>query len=271
MKSRFILHTALFLLLTSWLFLLPVSGADAQEKETLPDLLALKDKKAIDSTTPLASLGLDDANKPNGRIYRLRVSIPDSPPAFIKQMRQGMTLVIADQTGDGGYFCLYKGPYSEDWTNCDYLAVLFDAAGKAVWETSLDPFLSSPVYLEIQDIRYADGKLYFNEACISYAEQVEGACSSLVCLDPVAQRVLWRTPNLVSNNVFILHGPLIICGYGFTQEADFLYLVKSDTGEVISQTSLATAHDYLAVRDNTLYATTYNQLYTFELPDLSGL
>ena len=79
--------------------------------------------------------------------------------------------------------------------------------------------------------------------------------------------LLWRTPYLVSNNVFIFAGDdVIVTGYGFTDETDYLFLVDAGSGEVTSQTRLVSGHSYLEIKDDRLYVFTYRRHCIYESP-----
>lgn len=211
-----------------------------------------------------AALGLSGANKPNGLEYRVRQEVPADRPAYVRAELEGLQLFIADRTPDG-WLAFYRGPLggAANGGNVAYRAILFRADGSRAWDTNLNRFLSRTDRLEVQDVRYADGKLYLNEACQSYAREVGGACSSLLRVDPAAGRVDWRTPPLTSNNVILLHGPYVVAGYGFTAEADSLFLVDRATGRIVDRQPLDSAHSYLEIVDGDLVVVTSNQVYVF--------
>ena len=242
--------------------LFPV-GAVAQD--TLWGPLSEQSRIDIASDADLTSLGLTGRNKPNGKIFRFRESIPTDLPEFIPTELDGQTLVIADKV-DAGYFCLYKGPYTMDATNNRFTAMLVSDLNDVHWLVNLNSALSATQHLEIQDVRYSNGLLYFNEACQSYSRDADGACSSLVCLDPSTMTVLWRTPPLTSNNIILIYRGVVICGYGFTDEPDYLHLVDAVSGAVLSTTELDSAHDYLEIKGDSLWVATYGSLYQFLLP-----
>jgi hypothetical protein len=211
-----------------------------------------------------AQLGLTGANKPNGLEYRLRQEVPSRRPAHVKAELDGLQLFIADSTADG-WMAFYRGPLGggPNGANVAYRAVMYRAGGSRAWDTNLNRFLSRTDHLEVQDIRYADGRLYFNEACQSYSREAGGACSSLLRVDPAAAAVDWRTPPLTSNNVILLHGPYVIAGYGFTAEADSLFLIDRVTGRVLDRQPLDSAHGYLEIVGGELVVVTTNQVYVF--------
>ena len=60
-------------------------------------------------------------------------------------------------------------------------------------------------------------------------------------------------------------GDVILCGYGFTAEDDFLYQIDRKTGAVIGETDLASMMDYIVYQDGRLYVRTYHTDYVFEV------
>lgn len=228
--------------------------------------LELVSRTAVNSPT-FRSLGLTGENKPNGLQYRLRQSVPANTPPWVSRTRDGMELFIADETPDG-WLALYRTPLAQmqGSRNPRFRAVLRLAPDAIMWDLDLTPLLSRPDHLEIQDVRYADGRLYFNEGCQSYSREAGGQCSSLVRVDPRAGRVEWRTAPLTSNNVFLVHGPYVVAGYGFTAEPDALFLLDRATGRVLATHGLDSAHSYLEFRDGDLFVVTQGSLYRFRVP-----
>ncbi len=208
-------------------------------------------------------------SEPDRLGLRLRAEVPAAKPSFVPARLDGLELMIADATEDG-WLGFYRTPLAEaarTSTNGRYRAILFGAGGERRWDVDLGRLLSRPDRLEIQDIRYADGRLYFNEACQSYSAEAGGRCSSLVRVDPAAAKVEWRTGPLVSNNVLLVHGPWVIAGYGFTNEPDALHVVDRETGAVLLRQPLDSAHAYLEARGGRLYVITYNSVYEFALTE----
>ena len=115
------------------------------------------------------------------------------------------------------------------------------------WELALNEVMSRPDQLEVQDIRLADGVLYFNEACQSYSSGANGKCSALVAVDPRARKVMWRTPPLTSNGRFRIRGCYIIAGYGFTAEPDWLHLVDRGSGAVMQKLFVSSSPEQLTL------------------------
>ena len=79
-------------------------------------------------------------------------------------------------------------------------------------------------------------------------------------------KLLWRSADQTCNSMnFIVKDDVIICGYGFTSEDDYLYQLNLHTGEVLSRLKLKKQPDLLVYQDNTLYVHTYNYNYTIEI------
>ena len=79
-------------------------------------------------------------------------------------------------------------------------------------------------------------------------------------------KLLWRSADQTCNSMnFIVKNNVIICGYGFTSEDDYLYQLNLHTGEVLSRLKLKKQPDLLVYQDNTLYVHTYSYNYTIEI------
>jgi hypothetical protein len=184
-----------------------------------------------------------------------RVWVGPQVPGFVPLTDGTAELFLLDRVGDE-FLAFYRDPYDAGSCtlagdeNCRYLARLYDLRGEVLWSLELGPLLSRKDDLEIQDIRYDDGVLFFNEACQSYSREAGGRCSALVAVDPRAAKVLWRSAPLTSNNTFALVGAWIVCGYGFTAERDFLYVVRRSDGKRVAKAPLAAAPEGIIIDDD---------------------
>lgn len=164
-------------------------------------------------------------------------------PTFVVLAAGNRELFLMDETPDG-LFALYREPYGGQTcqigarTNCSYGVVMYTCDGTTRWKLLVDKYFSRPDQLEIQDIRYANGTLYFNEACQETSKVAGGKCSSLVALDPVKEEVLWRTGPLVSNGVIQIADRYVIASYGFLGESSSVSLVRRSDGKVMQKLSL---------------------------------
>ena len=79
-------------------------------------------------------------------------------------------------------------------------------------------------------------------------------------------KLLWRSGDQTCNTMnFIVKKDVIICGYGFTSEKDYLYQLNLHTGEVIASLELKKQPDLLVPQDNMLYVHTYSYNFTIEM------
>ena len=79
-------------------------------------------------------------------------------------------------------------------------------------------------------------------------------------------KLLWRSGDQTCNTMnFIVKKDVIICGYGFTSEKDYLYQLNLHTGEVIASLELKKPPELLVPQENMLYVHTYSYNYTIEM------
>ena len=204
-----------------------------------------------------------------------RLWVGPQVPGFMPLMDGTKELFLLEREGDV-FVGLYRDPYGASSCdlstprNCDYSVLAFNACGDALWAFALAPLMSAGKHLEVGDMRYVDGIVYFNEACQSYAKQAKRKCSALVAFDPASTEVKWRTKNLVSRGPFLVLDQYIVSGYGFTAEKDFLYIIRRSDGEVVGKVDLKSAHDDLTIEDDTLIANTYKGTEQFTMTGFDG-
>lgn len=116
------------------------------------------------------------------------------------------------------------------------------------------------------EFRYAvveEGIAYICMAHWTYSETLPFT-AYIIAVDLEKETVLWKSENLVANaNNFVVYDDVIFCGYGFTNEPDFLYQLDKKTGKVIYKSKLKTGPDWLFLVDDTLYVRTYDTNYEF--------
>ena len=79
-------------------------------------------------------------------------------------------------------------------------------------------------------------------------------------------KLLWRSADQTYNSMnFIIKDNVIICGYGFTSEDDYLYQLDLHTGEILSSLKLKKQPDLLVSQDHMLYVHTSSYNYTIEI------
>jgi len=204
-----------------------------------------------------------------------RLWIGPQVPGFMPLVDGTKELFLLEHEGDV-FVGLYRDPYGASSCdlstprNCDYSVQAFNACGDALWAFAIGPLMSRGDQLEVGDLRYADGVLYFNEGCQTFARDANGKCSALVAFDPTKGEVVWRTKNLISRGPFVVRGQYIVAGYGFTHEKDFLYIVRRSDGKVVGKHSLKRAHETLVIEGDTLVVTTNSDTHQFTMSGFDG-
>ena len=108
-----------------------------------------------------------------------------------------------------------------------------------------------------------DGILYMGYLYNGYA--MPGTCY-LLAYDLENEKVLWRSEDQTYNTMnFIVKDDVIICGYGFTDEKDFLYQIDKNTGKVVGQQELKKKPELLVEKDGQIYVHSYSYDYVVEL------
>lgn len=109
-----------------------------------------------------------------------------------------------------------------------------------------------------------DGTLYVSHSHFTYARESRGMNAYLTAIRAGTDRVLWRSAPLVANAAtFEVVGDVVISGYGFTAEPDFLYVTNRWTGEVAQRVPLKTAPEYILRKEERLFVRGYNTDYIF--------
>ncbi len=117
-------------------------------------------------------------------------------------------------------------------------------------------------------VRYAtmyDGILYVNLAHRTYSED-QPDTAYILALDTQTGLLKWKSDNLVANcDNFMIYKDTIICGYGFTQEDDYVYILSRFTGKVLKKIKVKTSPDYFILDGDKLLVICYDTVYTYEL------
>jgi outer membrane protein assembly factor BamB len=122
------------------------------------------------------------------------------------------------------------------------------------------------VFQQLKWAEVEDGILYVSTAHRTYAESSGGLNAYITAIDLETLGIIWRSRPLVSNSEnFIVAGDMIITGYGFTAEDDFIYLLNRLTGEVAETYNVPSAPDYLFIEEEKLYVRCYDSDCVFQI------
>jgi hypothetical protein len=233
-----------------------VQVADA--KPTVRRLQGLIVMTPSPTQAPPPGLRLRTMVRPADRLW-IGVDVPPHVPLEVGELK----LDLLDPKPGGGFIATYRERFEPcyargEHANCKSLVKIFDDRNVETASLSLDAHLSRPEHLEVQDVRFVDDRLYFNEACQSYSIQANGKCSSLVALDPFTNKVLWRTAPLVSNNAFLSIGQYIVAAYGFAGEPASVRVIRRSDGKIIERHPLASTNFEMTTNADVLSIDMYN-------------
>lgn len=106
--------------------------------------------------------------------------------------------------------------------------------------------------------------LYVAHSHSTYARSSMGNNAYVTAIRVPENRILWRTQPLVCNAAnFIIHEDAIVCGYGFTNEPDFMYVINKADGRVVQRLPVKSGPSNLVLQAGKLYVRTYNTDYVF--------
>ncbi|MBM4370029.1 MAG: PQQ-binding-like beta-propeller repeat protein [Deltaproteobacteria bacterium] len=144
----------------------------------------------------------------------------------------------------------------------DYTAVLFSRDLVPTRVLRLVAF--HPGILELSHAELVGTVLYFDANYNGYASIMKKRTGYLIALDLTTGRVLWTTKSLTASFWgFVVWQDVLVAGYGFTAEPDFLFLLDRDTGAVLQTVKLRTAHEVLIPRGDLLYVRCYDHDHVF--------
>jgi hypothetical protein len=194
-------------------------------------------------------------------------NIPDRiPPVFKNNI-----LVSAIRDRDRDFLI-----YGDDFGDSKYLFVYDLKQQKFTLGYDFSNYLFSPTYQDSGDRNYINQTLnwivpegdilYFSHSHNTYAKSSNGMNAYLTALNTKTNRIIWRSQPLVCNAAnFVIIDDVIICGYGFTSEPDYLYLINKNTGDLLQQIKLNTAPEYIIRKQDKLYIRSYDTDYIFEI------
>lgn len=153
-----------------------------------------------------------------------------------------------------------------------YLAVVRGRTTERVLDldTLRHPPRADPTWKEFaeQDVTYAaeqGGVLYVCNGGGSYAKEVYGKKGFVTAIEPATGKILWRSAPLVCDANFAFAGDVLVTGYGFTAEPDYVYLLRRADGATVGRAPLDSAPSWIDVRGSRVHVETYNGSTDLEL------
>lgn len=131
---------------------------------------------------------------------------------------------------------------------------------------NVDPEWRGFVFEAVRYVQYSDGLFYVAMNHRTYASSAPEN-GYIIAIDPNdGYSVRWKSQPLVSNALnFQIEDNTIICGYGFTDEPDYIYLLDKHSGVQMDVYKVKTGPDYMFVIDGKLYVRTYDTNYVYQI------
>ena len=112
---------------------------------------------------------------------------------------------------------------------------------------------------EVVWARQLGNRLVVQTSHLGYARDSGDRNGYLTALDVRSGRIGWRSVSLVANaDNFLVVSGLLVSGYGFTAERDWLYLVDPADGRVRHQLALPSMAERLSLRDGRIVVRAYD-------------
>jgi PQQ enzyme repeat len=90
--------------------------------------------------------------------------------------------------------------------------------------------------------------VYVSTGINGYSNDIGGKTGYLSAINTKTGKVIWHAGPLVANAFsFTVLEEVIVCGYGFTKEPDFLYVIDKKTGRTVQKIALKSAAEFIAV------------------------
>ncbi|MFA9376037.1 MAG: hypothetical protein ACERKZ_04705 [Lachnotalea sp.] len=181
-------------------------------------------------------------------------------------------LILTNTFHDDSYiYCMYGTNYSDAYIlriydlNTYAIVYTFDFSNYLYEPNNTnEEALSFPQQINWASVK--DGILYVSNRHRTYASTTNYKNAYITTIDLKDMHVIWRSDALISNaENFLVLDNVIICGYGFTDEDDYLYELDRSNGKVINSIPLKSAPAYLIQKDNQIFVRTYNMNYMFSV------
>ncbi len=188
---------------------------------------------------------------------------------------------------------LYQEIYNKPFENRDeYFIYKYNQTGASlnIWNIMADEYeyrIDLKAYLSpdgridpddllAQNVRWArivNGILFISNAHPTYAESSDYLNGYITAVNLNDTSVIWRSSPLVANgwnfellgvwDNGILREGVIISGYGFTNEDDYIYQISMASGKILDKIPVATKPDCVVYANGILYVHCYDRDYEF--------
>lgn len=169
---------------------------------------------------------------------------------------------------------LFLATYGQNYSRDRYLVGLAVDAERPRFAFDFTAYMRPPGVsggIGVMSLTWAavdQGILYVSLSHRGYARRSGGRNAFLAAIDVEEARLLWMSAPLVSNaRNFLLHDGVLVSGYGFTDEEDYLYLLDRRDGEILQREAVRSAPDLIVEKGGRLLVRTYNTDHVFSLTE----
>ncbi len=212
-------------------------------------------------------------------------TLTESPIKLTEVEKESSDCLFADEWSRRTGIALPEDLYGEGYSDQSYYYVADNSAdeGRLALEVSeagsynlvgtydFTSYLYTPVpgnaftTLEIPYAAIYDGVLYTEIAHRTYSAD-QPYTGFIVAVEVETGKLLWRSEMLLANGRnFVVGEDTIICGYGFTAEDDYMYVLSRHSGAVLEKKKLKSGPDYFIPVEESLYVLTYNTAYQYKV------
>lgn len=214
--------------------------------EALPDWLARHGLPQKEQTQP-------------GSVFDRGPLAPPSVPTRLG--REGIRRVLAH----GDHMALIYGGRFLAIVEAGRASAIYDFLAYLEPPKKSDDLFGRDAQLELVWAEKREGIVYASHTTGTYASAVLGKQAYLTALDATTGALMWRSQPLVSGTGFAIVGSHIVTGYGFTAEADHLFVLDRRNGNVASRVPVANAPFVILAKDRKVFVRTFDNDYELEL------
>jgi hypothetical protein len=107
--------------------------------------------------------------------------------------------------------------------------------------------------------------LYVAASYPGYAHEVGGKTGYLAALDSSSGKLLWQAGPRIANTYNVAVGKdFLICGYGFTREPDFLFVLDKKTGRTLQKIAVKSGPEHIQIVEDRVFVRCYDTDYVFQ-------
>lgn len=180
--------------------------------------------------------------------------------------------ILTDCFYDENYLYLI---YGFNFSDCDILFICDKSTTRLLYSYDFTNYVFPPdfvkadkefINIRVNWAKIDGGILYVSHAHSTYAASSKNMNAYITAISLETNDVVWRSRPLVCNSQnFLIEGDIIISGYGFTREKDYIYLIDKYSGEVLKSIKIKSAANMFIKKDGKLYIRTYDTDYVFDI------